>query len=58
MMEANRSTGPNASEPESAARGLAIVRIIDAPRALVFKGWTDPERVAQSLERLEAYVAA
>jgi len=28
-------------------RMLVITRVFDAPRALVFKAWTDPKRVAQ-----------
>jgi uncharacterized protein YndB with AHSA1/START domain len=30
---------------ESAERELVITRIFDAPRALVFKAWTEPERL-------------
>ena len=26
-------------------RGLVITRVFNAPRALVFKAWTDPEHV-------------
>jgi len=56
MTEAIRSTEPNAkrsststttSEPASAGRELIITLIIDAPRALVFKAWTDPKHVAR-----------
>src|SRR6266536_1927486 len=28
-------------------RDLVITRVFDAPRRLVFKAWTDPERLAQ-----------
>lgn len=31
----------------SAARELTITRILDAPRDLVFKAWTDPQHMAQ-----------
>ena len=30
---------------EPAERGLVITRVFDAPRDLVFKAWTEPERV-------------
>jgi uncharacterized protein YndB with AHSA1/START domain len=30
----------------SDADGIVIVRIFDAPRELVFKAWTEPERFA------------
>jgi uncharacterized protein YndB with AHSA1/START domain len=32
---------------EAAERELVITRIFDAPRALVFKAWTEPDRVAR-----------
>jgi uncharacterized protein YndB with AHSA1/START domain len=32
---------------ESAERVLVIERVFDAPRDIVFKAWTEPERVAQ-----------
>jgi uncharacterized protein YndB with AHSA1/START domain len=34
-------------EPASAGRELVITRIIDAPRALVFRAWTGPKHVAR-----------
>jgi uncharacterized protein YndB with AHSA1/START domain len=34
-------------EPGSTERELVITRIIDAPRALVFRAWTGPKHVAQ-----------
>ena len=34
-------------EPASTGRELVITRIIDAPRALVFRAWTGPKHVAQ-----------
>ncbi len=37
---------PN-SAPAPAERELVITRIIDAKRELVFRAWTEPERVAQ-----------
>lgn len=36
--------GTTASD-RSAARDLVITRVFDAPRELVFKAWTEPERV-------------
>ena len=33
--------------PESADRELVLKRIIDAPRELVFRAWTDPELLKQ-----------
>jgi uncharacterized protein YndB with AHSA1/START domain len=32
---------------ESAERELVITRVFDAPRGLVFKAWTEPERVVR-----------
>ena len=32
---------------ETTSRELTITRTFDAPRALVFKAWTDPAQVAQ-----------
>ena len=40
-------TTATSSQPASHERELVITRIIDAPRDLVFKAWTDPKRVAQ-----------
>jgi uncharacterized protein YndB with AHSA1/START domain len=37
----------NDPKMETLERGLVITRIFDAPRELVFKAWTEPERVAQ-----------
>jgi len=31
----------------TAGRDLVITRLIDAPRPLVFKAWTDPEQIAR-----------
>lgn len=33
------------SPAEAAQRELVITRVFDAPRSLVFKAWTEPERV-------------
>jgi uncharacterized protein YndB with AHSA1/START domain len=41
MPETNRAAN------QSADRVLVITRIFDAPRELVFKAWTEPERLAQ-----------
>ncbi len=35
------------SATKSAARELTVSRLIDAPRALVFRAWTESEQVAQ-----------
>jgi uncharacterized protein YndB with AHSA1/START domain len=34
------------SAPETAARHLTVTRLIDAPRALVFRAWTESAQVA------------
>jgi uncharacterized protein YndB with AHSA1/START domain len=39
------TTGRNYSNEEPAAQALVIERIFDAPRELVWKAWTDPERM-------------
>ena len=31
--------------PETAGRELVITRVFDAPRALVWNAWTDPEHL-------------
>jgi uncharacterized protein YndB with AHSA1/START domain len=41
------SSSSATAEPASPRRELAIGRIIEAPRAVVFKAWTDPTHVAQ-----------
>ncbi|MGB7157310.1 MAG: SRPBCC domain-containing protein [Tepidisphaeraceae bacterium] len=38
---------PNRTEAPPANRVLVITRTFDAPRALVFKAWTHPERLAR-----------
>lgn len=38
-----------ATETEIAQRELVITRVFDAPRELVFKAWTEPDRVLQWL---------
>ncbi|HEY6421173.1 MAG TPA: SRPBCC domain-containing protein [Candidatus Binataceae bacterium] len=40
-------TALSSAATELAERELVIERIFDAPRALVFKAWTEPERMAQ-----------
>ena len=32
---------------DTTERELVITRVFDAPRALVFKAWTEPERIKQ-----------
>ena len=41
------STARASASPDGRERELVITRIFDAPRALVFKAWTDPKHVAQ-----------
>lgn len=38
---------PAATSASSSEAGIAITRVFEAPRALVFKAWTEPERFAQ-----------
>jgi uncharacterized protein YndB with AHSA1/START domain len=40
------STGPDSGSGTS-DREIVITRVLDAPRELVFKAWTDPDHVAQ-----------
>lgn len=56
MTRANRSTGTDAAQspppatsaaPASADREIVATRVFDAPRALVFKAWTDPAHIGQ-----------
>ncbi len=37
----------NRTNPSAAPKELTITRLFDAPRALVFKAWTDPKHLAQ-----------
>src|SRR5947209_859828 len=39
----------NNAATETSERELTITRVFDAPRELVFKAWTEPERQAQWL---------
>jgi uncharacterized protein YndB with AHSA1/START domain len=41
------TTRKNNPPEEAADRAFVITRVFDAPRALVFKAWTDPKHVAQ-----------
>jgi len=43
---AARNAGSNAAT-KPGERELVITRVFDAPRALVFKAWTDPKHLAQ-----------
>jgi uncharacterized protein YndB with AHSA1/START domain len=49
MTAVNNSTADptTASQPATGQRTLTLERIIDAPRELVFKAWTDPKQVAR-----------
>jgi len=40
-------TPTTSSHPEPDEREFVITRVFDAPRALVFKAWTDPKHMAQ-----------
>src|SRR6185369_3746045 len=42
---AEKSSSPNIEEP--APQTFVVTRVFDAPRALVFKAWTEPERLAR-----------
>jgi uncharacterized protein YndB with AHSA1/START domain len=44
--EDNDMAKKNSPAAAPADREFVFVRVIDAPRGLVFKAWTDPERVA------------
>jgi uncharacterized protein YndB with AHSA1/START domain len=46
MTKSNRSTDPPAA-PGTEPRELVLTRLIDAPRDLVFRAWTDPRHLAQ-----------
>ena len=37
----------NNPDPQTKERELVITRVFDAPRSLVFKAWTEPERIKQ-----------
>jgi uncharacterized protein YndB with AHSA1/START domain len=39
--------GKTSSAPDVAERTLVVTRILDAPRKLVFKAWTDADRAAR-----------
>ena len=39
----------------SDADGIVIVRVFDAPREMVFKAWTEPERFANRIEYTGLY---
>jgi uncharacterized protein YndB with AHSA1/START domain len=56
MTAANRDSGADAArgslatmspEPATADRELVATRVFDAPRALVFRAWTDPAQIGQ-----------
>lgn len=46
-MAAARSQPSESSPQDGADREVLITRMIDAPRALVFKAWTTPQHLAQ-----------
>ena len=39
--------GPTSIQADRAERQLIVERVFDAPRALVWKAWTEPERIAR-----------
>lgn len=41
------ATQPSASTQATPGEGVFVTRIVDAPRALVFKAWTEPERMVR-----------
>ena len=49
MAQTNPSPNTNVvpSQPGAGNRELVLTRILDAPRELVFKAWTDPKHMAQ-----------
>jgi len=42
-----RKAARNEPAKEPAARGLTVTRVIPAPPELVYRAWTDPEKLAQ-----------
>ena len=46
-MSAEKSSAPIAPPDSGGAHHLAITRLIDAPRALVFRAWTEPAHLAK-----------
>jgi uncharacterized protein YndB with AHSA1/START domain len=38
-------TQTSSAQPDTAGREIVITRVFDAPRALVFRAWTDPEHL-------------
>lgn len=49
MAQTNPSPNINTTPPQPGAgnRELVLTRVLDAPRELVFKAWTDPKHMAQ-----------
>src|SRR5437899_7660320 len=47
MKEEKNQAARNSAAAESAGLELLVTRTFDAPRELVFKAWTEPERLAQ-----------
>ena len=45
--EKNQTGSRNAAASATADREIVFTRVLDAPRELVFKAWTDPRHVAQ-----------
>jgi hypothetical protein len=45
--------GKRGSAKSLAEREFTITRIVDAPRSLVFKAWTDPEHISSNHEPVD-----
>jgi uncharacterized protein YndB with AHSA1/START domain len=46
-MAAENSNASSSATPQADDRDFVITRVFDAPRALVFKAWTDPKHMAR-----------
>jgi uncharacterized protein YndB with AHSA1/START domain len=46
-MKSEKAMAPESAAADTSDREIVVTRVLDAPRALVFKMWTDPKHVAQ-----------
>src|ERR1700674_4219468 len=46
-MKSEKAMAPESAPADTSDREIVVARVLDAPRALVFKMWTDPKHVAQ-----------
>jgi uncharacterized protein YndB with AHSA1/START domain len=46
-MKSEKAMSPESAAADTSDREIVVTRVLDAPRALVFKMWTDPKHVAQ-----------